>query len=785
MRRPWGLRVRVLAAGGLIAVVSAITFALLLNALHEQQRAAGPAREVTDARNAIASAQRLTRDMQRGVRGYLLTGDESLRTPFDLARRELPYQIEALAAVRDDTEQRPRIDLLRRQAETYTASLDSIVARMDRSRETALDERLDFDELRLTLIQLDRYERRELMRRREVTADLRRQAIVTASGGLAVLLALIALISYGAVRSVVIPVGRLQTFARELGARRYGARLPESGPPETIELAQAFNATATNLAASEAELRRIGERYLAELDAVFGEAPLGLAFVDRDLRYLRVNDALARMNGRAAADHIGRRVQHPDAVAALERVLATGQPVLDIEIAVDGHRFEASYFPVLAGGEEPVAVGAAVSDVEARRQAEDARQRLQHATATLAAAVTVTDVAETAVAEARAAFDSDGAALLLVRGEWLELAAIDGLNASKHGRLAQVALGARRPTAESVRTGRPVHVRTPEEMAERFPELADVPALVAFPLVTAGDPLGVLLIDFTRPRTLEAGEHDLLAALATQCAIALARAQLYERERDVAQTLQASLLPRGLPSIPGLDLAAELNAGTIGLDVGGDFYDAFTIAPDVWGIAIGDVCGKGVDAAALTALARHTVRAAAVEGAAPSHVLRALNRAVLAEGRPGQFLTAVFARLIAHGDGFAVTLACGGHPPPVLLDPDGNLRALECTGTLLGVLEDPRVHDVETRLAPGDTLLLYTDGLTEAGAPARTLSTEDVGDLLRAARASHARETALNCLAAAAQAGGGAVRDDVAVLVAQAGSTAGRTAPSESSTRGQ
>ena len=117
---------------------------------------------------------------------------------------------------------------------------------------------------------------------------------------------LIALLSYGAVRAIVAPVGRLQSFARELGARRYGARLPESGPPETVELAQAFNATAVSLETAAAELRRIGERHLAELDAVFREAPLGLAFVDLELRFLRVNDALARMNRR-----LRRRASRP------------------------------------------------------------------------------------------------------------------------------------------------------------------------------------------------------------------------------------------------------------------------------------------------------------------------------------------------------------------------------------------------------------------------------------------------------------------------------------------
>ncbi|RKQ93681.1 serine phosphatase RsbU (regulator of sigma subunit) [Solirubrobacter pauli] len=769
MRRSWGLRFRVLAAAGTIAVVAAITFAVLLAALVDQQRAAGPARNTTDALVGTQRVYRLSLDLQSAARGYLIAPDQITLRPFEAAQRTLPPAVDALARVPNTPVQRARIDRLQRDLAAYRSFLATIVGR-ERVTAAQVDEGLArFAAVRDVLEAIERDELREQADRRAESAALRERAIVTASIGLAVLLALIGLISYGAVRAVVIPVGRLQRFARALGARRYGARLPEAGPPETVELAQAFNATAVSLEAAEAELRRIGERHLAELDAVFGEAPLGLAFVDPELRYLRVNEALARMNGRPAAAHVGERVGHPDAVAALERVLATGTAVLDVEIAVDGRRYAASYFPVRAGGDAPVAVGAAVSDIEARRQAEEARERLQHATAALAAAVTAPDVARATVTEARATLESDGAALLLVRGEWLELAAVEGLNPEAHGRLAQVPLDAQRPTAEAVRTGRAVHVRDADEMRERFPVLAGkVPALVALPLVASGETLGVLLIDFTRPRTLDASARELLETLAAQCAVALARAQLYERERDVAQTLQASLLPREVPAIPGLDLDARLNAGAPGIDVGGDFYDVFAIAPGAWGIAIGDVCGKGVDAAALTALARHTVRAAAVQGLAPSAVLGALNRAVLAEGRPGQFLTAIFARVVARADGgFALTVACGGHPPPVLLDASGTAKPLDVKGTLLGVLDDPHVQDVTAALERGDTLLLYTDGLTEAGAPAVTMSTEQVAELLRSARGGSAADTAERCLQAAARAGGGVVRDDVAVVVGQ------------------
>ncbi len=220
--------------------------------------------------------------------------------------------LRALAAVPNDAGQRARIAELRRQLDAYTASLADVVARETPppSRRRPGAGASTRSAPRST--ELDRSERRELLERRAQSAELRERSIVTASIGLAVLLALIGLISYGAVRAVVIP-GRppaaLRARARRAPLRRAPARSP--GPPETVELAQAFNATAVSLEAAEAELRRIGERHLAELDAVFGEAPLGLAFVDRELRYLRVNDALAPMNRAPAAEHIGERVQHP------------------------------------------------------------------------------------------------------------------------------------------------------------------------------------------------------------------------------------------------------------------------------------------------------------------------------------------------------------------------------------------------------------------------------------------------------------------------------------------
>ncbi|MDA0180882.1 CHASE3 domain-containing protein [Solirubrobacter phytolaccae] len=231
MRRPWGLRFRVLAAAGTIAVVAAVTFGLLLNALLAQNRAAAPARAVTEARNAIGDVQRLSQDLETGARGYLLTQEETFLDPYDAARRELPAVLRRLAAVRATGAQRRRIDQLRGQLDAYTAFLADVVARGDNSAPTAVDGRQRFDAVRKSLADLDAAEREELLRRRAQSADLRERSIITASIGFAVLLGLIGLISYGAVRAVVIPVGRLQRFARALGARRYGARCRSPARP--------------------------------------------------------------------------------------------------------------------------------------------------------------------------------------------------------------------------------------------------------------------------------------------------------------------------------------------------------------------------------------------------------------------------------------------------------------------------------------------------------------------------------------------------------------------------
>jgi serine phosphatase RsbU (regulator of sigma subunit) len=243
--------------------------------------------------------------------------------------------------------------------------------------------------------------------------------------------------------------------------------------------------------------------------------------------------------------------------------------------------------------------------------------------------------------------------------------------------------------------------------------------------------LGTLaVIDSERPE----GEREPLALqLAQTASVALENAQLYARERAIAQTLQQSLLPPSLPDIPGLDVAARFSPAGDGIQVGGDFYDVFRARDDEWCMVIGDVCGKGPEAAALTALTRYTIRAAALHERRPSVVLAMLNQAMLEQRQDGRFATVLFLRLQMGPGRVRVVAASGGHPLPLLLRRDGRVDAVGAGGTLLGVIDRPVLPDAEVDLYAGDSLVLYTDGVIEVRAGGKEIfGGEELSTLLAA-----------------------------------------------------
>jgi sigma-B regulation protein RsbU (phosphoserine phosphatase) len=195
--------------------------------------------------------------------------------------------------------------------------------------------------------------------------------------------------------------------------------------------------------------------------------------------------------------------------------------------------------------------------------------------------------------------------------------------------------------------------------------------------------------------------------------LAKRRAEASEaRARQLAHTLQQTLIPPAPPLVPGLDVAAAYRPAGVGDEVGGDFYDVFEIGPDDWVMLIGDVCGKGVDAAIVTALARYTLRGATVRSPEPQQALSALNRELLRQ-RDGRFCTVGLLRMRRVGGAWTATIGCGGHPLPILLRGTAAPATVGEPGTIIGVLDEPEFVDVPLTLRPGETLLLYTDGVTE------------------------------------------------------------------------
>ena len=239
-----------------------------------------------------------------------------------------------------------------------------------------------------------------------------------------------------------------------------------------------------------------------------------------------------------------------------------------------------------------------------------------------------------------------------------------------------------------------------------------------------------------------------------------------ETARHLAATLQRTLLPPSLPAIRGLELGAVYRAAGDGSVVGGDFYDVFEIRDDAWGVVLGDVCGKGAEAAVDTALARYTVRAAAMRNRSPSRVLAELHDAMERSDSRG-FCTAVYIRVRRRDDGMRMSVSIGGHHPPLIVDRDGQVEEFGRPGALLGMLGPPRLHDIDRLLSPGESAVLFTDGVIEARRGDEFYGDDGLRDCLtrNAGRSAQAIAESVRDEAIAFQNGTG--RDDIAVLVLQ------------------
>ncbi|MER8039534.1 SpoIIE family protein phosphatase [Streptomyces hydrogenans] len=288
---------------------------------------------------------------------------------------------------------------------------------------------------------------------------------------------------------------------------------------------------------------------------------------------------------------------------------------------------------------------------------------------------------------------------------------------------------------------------------------------VVLPLVARNRVIGMLTLgrpaeDHFRQEILELAED-----LSRRAALALDNARLYSERNAISQSLQRSLLPPELPKIPGVEVDVIYRAAGEGNEVGGDFYDVFPIRDDVYGFAIGDVCGTGPEAAAVTGLARHALRLLAREGFGGPAVLERLNAAILDEGARSRFLTLLYGELRPQPDGSALLkVVCAGHPLPLRLRPDGTVTPAAEPQPLLGVMDDLELYEETFTLDPGDVLLCVTDGVTERREGTRMLGDDGLADALRTCTGLTAGAVGGRILRAVERFAHAPASDDMAIL---------------------
>ena len=382
----------------------------------------------------------------------------------------------------------------------------------------------------------------------------------------------------------------------------------------------------------------------------------------------------------------------------------------------------------------------ACTDVTSQREAEEMRgrlteqlsaaalrtARLQQATSMLAEALDVEQVVEVITEVGRTAIGALRSAVALLDEERLRLRVVnpDGLApVGPDSADARLTLDTPSVMTRAIATRRPVLIPSPEELRRQFePDLAegagsdaiedtgDERSWVGLPLLAAGAPLGALRFSFNRPRRITEEERVFLEALAGQCALAVERAEMYEREHNAAVTLQRSLLPDKLPDVPGLALDARYLPVTRNMEIGGDWYDVFWLPDRRLAVTVGDVMGKGLQAAAGMGRVRNALRALALTDPRPAAVLSGLDRLFSATELEEQVTTVSYLVIDPEtGEGQAGN---AGHLPTLLLTP-GALPVLDQAeaGTPLGWPSPRRQHAF--RLPPGSTAVFYSDGLVE------------------------------------------------------------------------
>jgi serine phosphatase RsbU (regulator of sigma subunit) len=282
------------------------------------------------------------------------------------------------------------------------------------------------------------------------------------------------------------------------------------------------------------------------------------------------------------------------------------------------------------------------------------------------------------------------------------------------------------------------------------------------PLATPGEVLGTLtVISFDPTRPLGRAGIESATAAGAQAALAIDNARLHQQQKDFAETMQRSLLPRDLPHVPGLEIG-HVYQSSARVDVGGDLYDFVVLEGGRLAVVIGDVLGKGISAAADMAMAKYVFRVLARSGNGPAAFLRSANDVACDEIEPGKFVTLL--AVLVDPARREVAAASAGHPPARVVDPYGNVTALGGTGLPLGIEPGQAYPEERARLAPGSVVVLYTDGVVEARRDTELYGEERLDRLVAGRRGLPAQELAAEILADCRAFAGGELADDCAIV---------------------
>jgi PAS domain S-box-containing protein len=337
------------------------------------------------------------------------------------------------------------------------------------------------------------------------------------------------------------------------------------------------------------------------------------------------------------------------------------------------------------------------------------------------------------------------------------------------------AIGALRSGAVSVSADMPDEFLRATTRDQRHYEIVkelDFRSYVCVPLTARGRTLGALTVVSCDPeRLFSEVDVGVTQEVAWRASLIIDNARLLSESSQVAQILQASLMPPSLPEIPGIEVAARYVAFGAGLEVGGDFYDLFSVGRGAWVFALGDVCGRGSEAAVVTGLIRHTLRSVALDVRQPGRLLAVANAVLLGEAEESLLFSSLLCGVLRpHAQSVSLTLANAGHPPPIIVRADGTLQVPPNSDTVIGVFEDQSWSTRQLTLYEGDVVCAYTDGIAEARRDGELFGEARIVEVVTAARHQPVEEIADRLIEAVREFAGHEPTDDLALIAFRIGS---------------